>query len=107
MLNVVLSDKIETLYLEWKDCYSDYSPKKDENIKNFIRGPGVRFLLVHYQYPQEGVPKNVDFSFLSTLDLRRYFPRLERVKAENVKEKAAYKVLRSYEPLCELILEWI
>lgn len=94
-----MSDKIETLYLWKMDCYYYYSPNNKEIENNFIWGPAV-------EKPEDD-PHFIDYSFLSTVDLRRYFPMLERVKGEHLEENAAYKVLRSKEPLCEHILEWI
>ena len=106
--NAVLSDKIEALYLYWKDYYTDYSPNNEENINNFIRGPGVKYLYMNFStITLPDVTQNVDYSFLSTVDLRRYFPMLEKVKGEHLEENAAYKVLKSNEPLCDHILEWI
>ena len=103
--NAVLSDKIQTLYLEWNDFYSDFSPNNEENIQNFIRGPGVRFLFMYYEYPRRwrAVRRNVDYRFLSTVDLRRYFPLLERVKAQDLDYSSAYKVVKFNGPLCEHI----
>ena len=43
--NAVLSDKIEALYLWWKDHPTDNSTNREEIINSFIRGPGVFFPL--------------------------------------------------------------
>lgn len=101
--NAVLSDKIETLILTCSDYYLRFSRNTNENIENFIRGPGVKNLYMRYGHtsPLERAPKKEDYSFLLTVDLRQYFPLLERVKFNDLKKSESYKVLKCSEPLCE------
>ena len=102
--NVVLSDRIETLLLWWIDIYGVSSPPNShEAIDNLIRGPGVRYLFMRYPSIEgegENTPQRQSYRMV---DLRRYFPKLERVKAENVQESAAYKVITLDEPLSKHI----
>lgn len=78
------------------DCYYYYSPNNKEIENNFIRGPAV-------EKPEDD-PHFIDYSFLSTVDLRRYFPMLKRIKTYN-EGSEAYKVVDCCEPLCEHILQ--
>lgn len=99
--NTVLSQIIETLFLLCNDEYTEYSPNNDENIKNFIRGPGVKWLLMHIDPPlrSEDIPNNIDYSFLSTVNLQRYFPKLERVHAPFLRTGEGYTIVPPWEPL--------
>ena len=92
--NAVLSDKIETLHLFWDDSYSNNSLSNDEIIDNFIRGPGVKYLyMIFPTFVFPGTPQNVDYSSLLTVDLRRYFPLLQRAQIDDDAENVPSEVI--------------
>ena len=99
----LLNENIESLRLSWNVPSRYKPPVEHEVVENFIRGPSVKNLILRYsilddrrQLLDSG---DVYATFLSTVNLKQYFPKLERVDCDFLKENEDFKLVKCPEPV--------